>query len=318
MLIAQRGSVALTITSPHRSPARAEHVTTLALHRRLANWNRTRLKPSLPTRAWRENLAAELDLLLLEGSWVEQEQRAVSAQASAVPRDPDAFVAWFEQLNEKGPGQGDPLFPWLAHEAPEGAMRWFLEQELGGEAGFEDLVALTQIKLSPVAKLELARNYWDEMGQGHASGMHAPMLAHLANTMAIRSDTGQVVWESLALNNLMIALATNRRYAYHSIGALGAIELTAPARAASINAGLHRLEIAGDARHYFTLHATLDITHSQAWNREVLRPLVAENPDLAPAIAEGALLRLTAAARCFERYRRELAVPAPTYLGMTA
>ena len=56
----------------------------------------------------------------------------------------------------------------------------------------------------------------------------------------------------------------------------------------------------------FALHATLDVKHSEAWNREVLRPLVAENPDVAAAIAEGALMRLAAGARCFERYRKEL------------
>ena len=67
-----------------------------------------------------------------------------------------------------------------------------------------------------------------------------------------------------------------------------------------------RLGIGGAARRYYALHATLDIRHSQAWNREVLRPLVASNPELAAPIAEGALLRLRAGARCFERYRREL------------
>jgi hypothetical protein len=104
----------------------------------------------------------------------------------------------------------------------------------------------------------------------------------------------------------MVAFAMNRRYAYQSIGALGVIELTAPGRAVHVNRGLKRLGFGGAVRRYFALHATLDVKHSAAWNREVLRPLVAENPGVAAAIAEGALLRLTAGARCFERYRQEL------------
>ena len=28
---------------------------------------------------------------------------------------------WFERLKEHGPGQGDPLFPWLATQANSGA-----------------------------------------------------------------------------------------------------------------------------------------------------------------------------------------------------
>src|SRR2546422_4035359 len=97
-----------------------------------------------------------------------------------------------------------------------------------------------------------------------------------------------------------------RSYAYHSIGALGAIELTAPGRVAQVDRGLARLGVQKAARRYFALHATLDLKHSEAWNREVLRSLVAREPRAAQAIAEGALMRLRAGARCFDRYRREL------------
>nr|MDQ2643854.1 iron-containing redox enzyme family protein [Myxococcota bacterium] len=203
----------------------------LWLQRRLTAWNGLRLSPSLPASDWREQLTSELELLRLERQFVERERRGVAATAAIVPRDPDAFVAWFERLLQDGPGQGDPLFPWLAGSAPLEAMRWFLQQEVAGEAGFDDLVALTQVKMPAIAKLELARNYWDEMGQGHESGMHGPMLARLAKVLGLRPDPQLIVSESLALGNLMVAFATNRCFAYQSIGALGVIELTAPGRA---------------------------------------------------------------------------------------
>jgi pyrroloquinoline quinone (PQQ) biosynthesis protein C len=114
------------------------------------------------------------------------------------------------------------------------------------------------------------------------------------------------VWESLALANLMSALASNRHYAYQSIGALGAIELTAPGRSAHVNAGLKRLGLSGAARRYYALHATLDIKHAEAWLREVLGTIVAQEPRAARLIAEGALMRLRAGERCFERYRSQL------------
>lgn len=249
-------------------------------------------------------------MLALEGQFVEQERRVVTKRAAKAPRDADAFVAWFEALKHDGPGQNDALFPWLAASAPLEAMRWFLKQEVAGEAGFDDLVAATQIKLPDSPKLELARNYWDEMGQGHAGGMHGPMLQRLSQALSIEETGADVVEESLALGNLMIAFAMNRRYAYHSIGALGVIELTAPGRAAQVNRGLKRLGFGGDVRRYFALHATLDVKHSEGWNREVLKPLVAADPQVAPAIAEGALLRLCAGARCFERYRKQLQLDA--------
>jgi hypothetical protein len=107
---------------------------------------------------------------------------------------------------------------------------------------------------------------------------------------------------------MMIALAHNRRYAFHSIGALGAIEMTAPARAGYVDRGLRRLAISGKARHYFALHAVLDVKHSETWNREILRSLVAEDARRAQAIAEGALLRLWHGARCYARYREKFGI----------
>lgn len=276
-----------------------------ALHRALGDFNRLRLQPTSTPGGWEERLRREYRMRLVEGSFVDAERSALRERLAEVPTAPDAFIDWFEALLERGPGQNDPLFPWLARSATLAEMRWFLTQEVAGEAGFEDLVALTQVKLPDRAKLELARNYWDEMGQGHAGGMHGPMLDKLATSLDIEPQ-GDVVWESLALGNLMLALATNRHYTYQSIGALGAIELTAPGRAEHVNAGLKRLGVDGEARRYFALHATLDVRHSIAWNREVLRPLVAADRARARLIAEGALLRLRAGARCFERYRAEL------------
>jgi hypothetical protein len=223
-----------------------------------------------------------------------------------VPYDPDEFVGWFESLRESGAGQGDPLFPFLAERATREQMKWFLEQEVAGEAGFDDLLALTQVKMPERAKLEMARNFWDEMGRGTSKGMHGPMLARLAGYFDIVPKIETTVPESLALNNVMMALACNRRYAFHSVGALGVIEMTAPTRTGFVNQGLLRLGVPKKECHYFALHTTLDIEHSRAWNAEVLTSLIEEEPSRAHAIAEGALLRLWCGKRCFDRYRHVL------------
>ncbi len=275
------------------------------VHRLLASSHAQRLGPALETLDFEGDLRREVSIRRFERAFVEAERAEVAAELRTVPTDSAAFVRWFEALKEVGPGQNDELFPWLAEQANHRQMCWFLEQELAGEAGFDDLVALTQVKLPSRPKLEMARNYWDEMGQGNEGGMHGPMLGALARTLDLKPD-GNTVWQSLALSNLMVALATARHYAYQSVGALGVIELTAPGRSAMVNAGLKRLGIGGAARRYYALHATLDVRHSATWNREVLEPLVAASPEVAPLIAEGALLRLRAGQRCFERYRGEL------------
>ncbi|WP_206245773.1 iron-containing redox enzyme family protein [Novosphingobium terrae] len=274
--------------------------------RGLAQWNRLRLAPGLADGDWQEALERDHKMLRLQGGFLEELRDEVRSEAAEVPTEATAFVEWFEDLKIEGPGQGDALFPWLAEEASRDELTWFFEQEAAGEAGFDDLVAMTQVKLPVGPKLELARNYWDEMGRGNIRGMHGPMLDALVDTLDVRPSIGTTVWESLALANAMTAMASSRRYAWHSVGALGVIELTAPGRSALVAQGLRRVGLSGKERRYFDLHAVLDVKHSQDWNREALTPAIQENPARAQAIAEGALIRLRCGARCFGRYRMHL------------
>lgn len=274
------------------------------VQRRLSALNDARLRPRVGGPAL--SLSEEVELRKLEATFIESELATIADRAALAPRDADAFVAWFETLRDTGPGQNDPLFPWIAEQATMDQISWFLSQEVAGEAGFDDLVALTQLKLPVRAKLEMGRNYWDEMGRGRESGMHGPMLDRLAADLRLSERTHAITWEAIAVGNLLMGLAANRSYAFHSVGALGAIELTAPSRASRVSEGLQRLGVPLRTRRYYALHATLDIKHSEAWNEEVLKPLVRVDPRLARPIAEGALMRLNAGARSFARYRHEL------------
>jgi hypothetical protein len=274
------------------------------LQAKLAAWNCARLAPQAPRADWRKALDEEHAMRTLEIDFIETARRTHSARALAAPREPAAFVAWFEELKRSGPGQGDTLFPWLAERATLDEMRWFVEQEAAGEAGFDDLVAMAQVKTPVQAKLELARNYWDEMGRGNAKGMHGPMLDALVRALRVTPLIETTLAPSLALGNTMVAFGVNRNYAYHAIGALGVIELTAPTRAVKVSEALRRLRVSAKARHYFDLHAVLDVKHSEAWNREVFASIVAEKPDAARWLAEGALMRLQCGADCFDAYRR--------------
>ena len=190
------------------------------IHLNLTSFNRKRLNPGEPSVNWQTDLLSSIPIQITEGEFLEQEQNKIRSLAAKAPTDVDGFLEWFQAQKEVGPGQFDSLFDWLAESADYDQMRWFIQQEFAGEAGFEDLVALTQLKLPVQAKLELARNYWDEMGRGKASSMHGPLLDRLAEEMNV-TDTPEsdLVWEALALGNLLVGLAANRRFAYHSLGA---------------------------------------------------------------------------------------------------
>jgi len=276
------------------------------LHTGLAHWNHRRLAVQTPHAAWQAELNQDQRMLRLEGAFVEAFRAHVTPLVADVPSDPDGFIAWFEALKDSGPGQWDPLFGWLEVDASLEQMRWFLTQEAAGEAGFDDLVAMTQVKLPARPKLELARNYWDEMGRGAEAGMHGPMLERTVQGLELRPTIEGTLWQSLCLANTMTAFATTRRYTYQSIGALGVVELTAPTRVVSVDLGLKRLGRSPEQRKYFALHAHLDVEHSKAWNAEALVPLVSATPECARYIAEGAMMRLICGEQCFDTYRAHL------------
>lgn len=279
----------------------------------LSNLNHQRLTPSLPGEFSPDHFHAEQVSREIERAFLEADRASVAERAVAAPSDPMAFADWFDALRDNGPGQHDPLFDYLAHQATLEQFRWFIHQEVAGEAGFDDLVALTQLRMPERTKLELARNYWDEMGRGKPAAMHGPMLNELARALGLPDDAlGEVVPESLALSNLLVGLAFNRCYAFHALGALGAIELTAPTRAVKLVEGFDRLGLDRSVSHYFRVHAVVDIAHARTWRDEILIPLVADQPGLARHLAEGALMRLQAGARTFERYRRHFGLPVVT------
>lgn len=279
-------------------------ITEKSLTRILADYSKERFSPGMPSTPsnMAEKLYEHAKLAHLEINFLNSEREKISSIAEQCPEDAGAFVTWFEKLKQDGPGQYDPLFKWLAEDASFEEIRWFIRQEVIGEAGFDDLISLTQLRMPTGPKLEMARNLWDEMGAGKEKGMHGPMLGLLADELNIY-ELDDTVWEAQALGNLMVGLAANRCFAYQSIGCLGAVELTAPSRCIEIVKGLERLGVSNEAAVYYKLHALIDIRHSQDWNRDVIYSLVAEDPARAPHIAEGALMRLNAGARTFDRYR---------------
>lgn len=268
-----------------------------ALQRRLANQVRRRLTPNLNP----DEFPAAEDVAELRG-YLHRERQYCADLVKQVPTDADDFITWFEALMDTGPGQHDPLFPWLADEADDASMRWFLRQELAGEAGFDDLVAMALIRMPVRAKMEMARNLWDEFGRGNPAGVHSTLLASMAQTLGISCSIEDATSEALALANLMAGLALEH-FPYHAVGALGVIELTAPGRVSCVANGMRRLGMPLKARRYYELHATLDIEHARRWNEEVLGPIVASDPRTAHLLAQGAIMRLEAGRRCFERYR---------------
>jgi len=191
-------------------------------------------------------------------------------------------------------------YRWLARTADWRQVVDFLALEGGPDGGFDDLVAVCQVGLSGSAKLELGKNYWDEMGQGRADGVHTRLYADLVAAIAMphipRPLLPVVALERAALGGL---LATNRWLQPEMIGALGLLELQAGPRCRTVLQAFDRLGAPAGAYPFYVEHAEVDPVHGKDWMDKAIEPLAAERPEWGPRLVKGAWWRSSINRRFF-------------------
>lgn len=192
-----------------------------------------------------------------------------------------------------------PVYDWLAEEATLDETRDYLSIEGGPDGGFDDLVAACQIGIDGEAKLELARNYWDEMGNGRLSRVHTELHRKLSRALDLRAvRREELPVEALDRAALGSFLATNRWLQPEMVGALGLIELQAGPRCRKVVRGLERLGCGWDAIDFYAEHAEADPRHGKDWIDNVVQSLQ-EDDAWARGMLRGARWRSAVNARFF-------------------
>ena len=201
------------------------------------------------------------------------------------------------------------VYRWLANDASREELVHFLAVEGGPDSGFDDLVAVCQIGLFGSPKMEMAQNYWDEMGNGALSGVHTTLHAQMTEAIGMprlpRSELPVEALERTALGGL---LATNRWLQPEMVGALGMIELQAGPRCRLVVKGFDRVGIPRAAYPFYEVHAEVDPRHGKDWLDKVITPLVTEQPQWRARMVRGAWWRVTTNASLFDLLGEQLAV----------
>ena len=200
-------------------------------------------------------------------------------------------------------------YKWLAKEADWAQVVDFLALEGGPDGGFDDLVAVCQVGLSGTAKMELGKNYWDEMGQGDLAGVHTQLHADLV--AAIRMPTvprEQLPVQALERAALGGLLATSRWLQPEMIGALGLLELQAGPRCRLVLQAFDRLGAPQGAYPFYVEHAEVDPVHGKDWMDKAIEPLAGERPDWGPRMVKGAWWRSHVNLAFFAALQERLAV----------
>lgn len=255
------------------------------MHRGLFALNRRRMKPGMvseSTLEFRESLRELATIQYFESRILEGARHAVGGHAAEAPRDAAGLLTWLEGLRVTGPGQLDPLWSWIATEASETELHWFVQQELLAEIGTLELVAQV---LGPKANLDVL----DRLRQmAMLLGVELPSDA---------AEDEDLTWEAMARSNIVTALASNRRYHAQAVGALAAMMMIQPARLALIDCALVRLG--------YEVYPPSPPVDRDA----VARLLVAQLRDdksSGEGVAMGALMWMRAGVRCLDRYRVKL------------
>ena len=198
-------------------------------------------------------------------------------------------------------------YRWLAKTATWDELVAFLALEGGPDGGFDDLIALCQVGLAGSAKLELGKNYWDEMGCGDPAGVHTVLHRQMADAVGLphvrREDQPVEALERVAVGGL---LGTNRWLQPEMVGALGLLELQAGPRCRLVVQAFDRLGAPPEAYPFYVEHAEVDPVHGKDWMDKAVVPLVAERPEWGPRIVRGAWWRSQTNLAFFEAARREL------------
>ena len=245
-----------------------------------------RIGPLSPYAAIAEHPSVAALKWRLEQEWIAE----LGELDGPAPTRPNDVAAALRALAARG--RLPAVYKWIADVAPWPDVVRFLGLEGGPDGGFDDLVALCQVGLTGRAKVELATNYWDEMGNGDFTAVHTTLHTTLSTAIGLavppRSEQPESALERAALGGL---LATNRALQPEMLGALGLTELQAGPRCRMVLRAFDRCGAPADAYPFYQEHADVDPQHGKAWLDNAIQPVIAEHPDWATGILRGAWWR---------------------------
>jgi pyrroloquinoline quinone (PQQ) biosynthesis protein C len=244
-------------------------------------------------------------------AWLARDRRVYGAGLE-VPTTPAGFGQWATEVCEQhASGVTHPLFDFLAEKATFEQLRTFLGQETPFDIHFGDLVALLLPGIHGGKKIELAHNFWDEMGQGSLRGTHRQLRLDMMTRVGIPgeaylSDVDGFWVEELRMANMYFQTSSARSLAPQSIGMLQATELVVPGRLERQIEGWRRVGLSDKEMYYLLEHVTVDVEHAEGWLNHVIAPLAAERPDMLLEVGIGVMRRLDCALAVCDRAMRDL------------
>ena len=196
----------------------------------------------------------------------------------------------------------------IGKRASKQDLRYYLIQETCLDPKFDDLLALMKIGLKGKIKMEIAHNYWDEMGNGNLEEVHTHLFDASLKDLGVSAEDidKEVSYESIRSGNFSSALCLNRDYVYKAIGYFGVTEYLAPRRFKHVIEAWKRESLPPAGILYHDLHIVVDVGHANGWFNNVIEPLCKLSQEFANEIFIGAAIRLNTSAEYLDSLQSKL------------
>jgi hypothetical protein len=156
-----------------------------------------------------------------------------------------------------------------------------------------------QIGTAVDQKLEIARNYFDEMGNGEESRVHSRLFSAALNALNVTDEfvSSNMLLDARVSGNISACLALYRRHYFKAVGYFGVTEYLAPRRFKHVVEAWRRNKLPEAGITYHDEHIVIDTQHANGWFNNVVVPLINEEPAIGREIALGAVIRLNSSER---------------------
>lgn len=205
----------------------------------------------------------------------------------------------FKNLAKEHQAFDHPFYSdFIQNKATKKDLRYYLIQETCLDPKFDDLLSLMQVGLKGAVKMEIAYNYWDEMGNGNLEEVHTYLFDRALRALDVTDEdiSNEICFESIRSGNLSSALCLNRKHIYKAIGYFGVTEYLAPRRFKHVIEAWKRNSLPPAGIIYHDLHVVVDVGHTNGWLNNVIKPLCQQSNAIANEIFIGAAIRLNTSA----------------------
>jgi pyrroloquinoline quinone (PQQ) biosynthesis protein C len=244
--------------------------------------------------------------------WDRADCRRHRTTLAEMPAEPGRYPGWIVDLVRRHESNVQhPLFDFLANSATYEQLCEFVRQETPLDLYFADLLVYLAPGIYGRPKLEVAHNFWDEMGRGDAAKAHRALRLRMMDRVGLDesdhvTNADDLVIEEIELANAYFLSGAVRTYATNLIGMLLATESMAPGRLKRQIDGWRRVGLDDPDMEYLLEHTVVDVEHAEDWMREVVQVIIDERPEEIRGITLGVLRRLDIAGRICDRMMNHL------------